>query len=359
MSDSGPDTPTPPKAEASGPASPTPPSATVDRAAPAAPARRRSRFVRAIAWVWHLPGRMGRNAREIWREHVVLLSIVGLSAAFLVAFLWRDIFIKIGPGQEGVLYRLFFGGTVTDRVWHEGLRIIFPWNTMYIYDVRLQQVSDDFTVLSEDGLAVKVEVSIRFYPERDYVGYVHKYIGPDYVDKFVKPVVQSECRYVFGQYTPEQIYESQGFIIQTVRQAVFARLAARYITLDDLLLKSVVLPPPIALAIETKLRAQQYAQEYDYKLQSATKEAQRKRIEAEGIRSFETISELSPQLFDQYLRFKGIEATLELAQSPNSKIVIIGGGSDRLPIILDGTTRNEVPAAAAAAKAGASPPTRK
>jgi regulator of protease activity HflC (stomatin/prohibitin superfamily) len=302
---------------------------------------------------------MRRNAAEILREHLILLSIVGFSTLFVFVFLWRDIFIKIGPGHEGVLYHLFFGGTVTDRVWHEGLRIIFPWDTMYIYDVRLQQVSDDFSVLSEDGLAVKVEVSIRFYPERDSVGYVHKYIGPDYVNTFVKPVVQAECRYVFGQYTPEQIYESQGFIIQTVRQSVFARLAARHITLDDLLLKTVVLPPPIAQAIESKLRAQQYAQEYDYKLQSETKEAERKRIEAAGIRDFQTTSMQSPELFQQYLRFKGIEATLALAQSPNSKIVIIGGGADRLPIILDGTTRTEVPVPPDSPKPAAPKPAHK
>ncbi len=293
---------------------------------------------------------MRRNAAEILREHLVLLSIVGFSAAFLLVFLWQDIFIKIGPGDEGVLYHLFFGGTVTDRVWHEGLRIIFPWDTMYIYDVRLQQVSDNFNVLSQDGLSVKVGLSIRFYPDRDYVGYVHKFIGPDYVEKFVKPVVQSECRYVFGQYTPEQIYESQGFIIQTVRQAAFARLAARHITLDDLLLTTVVLPTPVAQAIDSKLRAQQYSQEYDYRLQSATKEAQRKRIEAAGIRDFQTISMQSPDLFQQYLRFKGIEATLALAQSPNSKIVIIGGGADHLPIILDGTTRSKTPTLTAPAK---------
>jgi len=200
---------------------------------------------------------------------------------------------------------------------------------------------------------------MRFNPERDFVGYVHKAIGPDYIEKFVKPVVQAQCRYVFGQYTPEEIYESQGFIIQTVRQDAFARLAARHILLDDLLLKSVTLPPPVALAIESKLRAQQLAQEYDYRLQTETKEAERKRIEAAGIRDFQTTSMLPGGLFEQYLRFKGIEATLALAQSNNSKIVIIGGGADRLPLILDGSTRTESSGAEPSRPAPYLPPVRR
>ncbi len=356
MPDSSPDSP-PPPLETDGldapPPPPPPPPIPVEIPDPAPP---RSALVRFVHWWWTLPRRMLRNTRQIWRENKILLVLVGLFFAFLVAFFWQDIFIKIGPGEEGVLYRLFYGGTVTDRVYHEGLRLIFPWDTMYIYDVRLQQVTDEFTVLSQDGLAVKVEVSMRFNPEHEFVGYVHKTIGPDYVEKFVKPVVQAQCRYVFGQNTPEQIYESQGFIIQTVRQDAFARLAARHILLDDLLLKSVALPPPVALAIESKLRAQQMAQEYDYRLQTETKEAERKKIEAGGIRDFQTTSMMTGGLFEQYLRFKGIEATLALAQSNNSKIVIIGGGADRLPLILDGTSRADGNAVEAPARAAVSPP---
>jgi regulator of protease activity HflC (stomatin/prohibitin superfamily) len=352
MPDFPPDSPPPPPPE---PAGPVPAAEIPDPPPP------RSRLVRFFLWWWRLPARMARNAGEIWEDNKIMLVLTGFFFAFLVVFFWRDIFIKIGPGEEGALYRLFYGGTVTDRVYHEGLRIIFPWDTMYLYDVRLQQVSDDFTVLSEDGLAVQVEVSIRFNPEREFVGYVHKMIGPDYVEKFVKPVVQAQCRYVFGQYTPEQIYESQGFIIQTVRQDAFAKLAARHILLDDLLLKSVVLPPPVALAIESKLRAQQMAQEYDYRLQTETKEADRKRIEAAGIRDFQSTAMASGILFDQYLRFKGIEATLALAQSNNSKIVIIGGGADRLPLILDGTGRSDgaAPGDVSARPALSAPPARK
>lgn len=282
--------------------------------------------------------RIRRNARELWNEHKVLLVVLAFFTAFVTAFFWNRIFIKIDAGQAGVLYRLFQGGTVTTKVYGEGLHVIAPWNTLFIYNARVQQVPDDFTVLSQDGLAIRVEVSIRFRPQYEHLGLLHKHVGYDYVEKVVKPEIQAGFRFVLGQYRPEEIYTSQGFIVQTVVQGALGDLGERYILLDNLLLKSVSLPKPVAEAIESKLRAQQLAQEFDYRLQTEGKEAQRKKIEAQGIRDFQdTIT--GPGISDQFLRFKGIEATLELAKSPNSKVVIIGGGDDRLPIILDGSTR--------------------
>lgn len=285
--------------------------------------------------------RMGTNAKEIWDEHKVLFVILFFFFAFLVAFFWNRIFVKIDAGEAGVLYRLFSGGTVTDRPpYGEGLHVIFPWNKMFIYNARVQQVADEFTVLSQDGLAIQVEVSIRYRPQYEFLGKLHKDVGYDYVDKVVKPEIQAQFRFVLGQYKPEEIYTSQGFIVQTVVQGAMAEISERYILLDDLLLKSVTLPRPVAESIESKLRAQQLAQEFDYRLMTETKEAERKKIEAEGIRNFQdTIT--GSGISEQFLRFKGIEATLELAKSPNSKIVIIGGGDDKLPLILDGSTRSD------------------
>lgn len=281
---------------------------------------------------------MRRNAREMWDEHKVLFVILGFFFAFFVAFFWNDMFVKIRSGDAGVIYRLFQGGTQTDLVYGEGLHMVAPWNTMFIYNARVQQVADEFTVLSQDGLAIKVEVSIRYRPQLNELGLLHKHIGPDYVEKVVKPEIQSEFRFVLGQYKPEEIYTSQGFIVQTVVQGALGEIGDRYILLDDLLLKAVTLPKPVAESIESKLRAQQLALEFDYRITTETKEALRKKIEAQGIRDFQdTIT--GQGISDQFLRFKGIEATLELAKSPNSKIVIIGGGEDRLPIILDGANR--------------------
>jgi regulator of protease activity HflC (stomatin/prohibitin superfamily) len=335
---------------------PAPPTTSAEPAG-AEPPRPRSWFRRMVRAVLTLPRRMWRNAGEVWEEHKVVIVITLFGFAFLVAFLWKSIFVKIGPGEAGVIYRLFRGGTDVTHVYGEGLHVVFPFNTMYTYNARVQQVGDKFVVLSQDGLAIEVEVSIRYRPQYSQLGLLHKNIGPDYVEKVVVPEVQSAFRFVLGQYKPEDIYTSQGFILQTVVQGALGQLAERYILLDDLLLKAVTLPRPVAESIESKLRAQQLAAEYDYRIMSEKKEAERKGIEAGGIRDFQnTIT--GNGISEQFLRFKGIEATLELAKSQNAKIVIIGGGDDRLPLILDGASRTPevtLPLAAPPAK----PPVRK
>ena len=282
-----------------------------------------------------LLARMRSNLGEIWVDNKILVVCSLFFFSFFVAFFWNDIFVLVRPGERAVIYRPFRQGTDIVNTYNEGLQIVAPWNRMYIYNVRVQQVADEFTVLSSDGLAVKINISIRFRPQREDLGRLHKDIGPEYIEKVVKPVAQSQFRFVLGQYKPEEIYTSQGFIVQTAKQGALAEMADRYILLDDLLLKSVTLPPPVAASIESKLKAQQLALEFDYRIETETKEKERKRIEAEGIRTFQDIIS-SGGISESYLRFRGIQATLELAKSPNSKIIVIGGAKDGLPLILDG-----------------------
>lgn len=284
-----------------------------------------------------LGARIKRNASEIWADNKLLLSGTLFFAAFFIAFFWNHIFVMIRSGEAGVVFRPFTGGTYTEQSWGEGLNIVAPWNRMYIYNARVQQVPDKFTVLSVDGLAVEVEVSIRFRPKREDLGLLHKNIGPDYIEKIVKPEIQSQFRFILGQYTPEQIYTSQGFIVQTVKQGALAQLNARWVLLDNLLLKSVKLPQTVAESIEAKLRAQQLALEYQYRIEAEQMEKRRKQIEAEGIMVYNTIVS-GAGLDPSFLQFRGIQATLDLAKSPNSKVIVIGGGESGLPLILDGRT---------------------
>ncbi len=290
--------------------------------------------------------RVKRNANEIWTDNKILIVGTLFFLAFFTAFFWNQIFVLIRSGQAGVIYRPFSGGSYVERTWDEGMHIVAPWNHMFIYNTRVQQVPDTFTVLSVDGLAVEVEVSIRFRPTRENLGLLHKNVGPDYIETIVKPEVQSQFRFILGQYTPDQIYTTQGFIVQTVKQGVLARLNARWVLLDDLLLKAVKLPKTVAESIETKLRAQQLAFEYEYRIEAEYLEKERKSIEAEGIAIYNrtvTGSGLDPS----FLQFRGIQATLELAKSPNAKVIVIGGGENGLPLILDGRTEiNPVPGAA-------------
>lgn len=205
---------------------------------------------------------------------------------------------------------------------------------MAIYDLRIQQVPHDFVALSKEGLPITVELSIRYRPVARELPVLHQNVGAEYVEKVVKPEVQAQVRFVLAQYSPEEIYTSEGFLLQIISQGAFGKIAERHILLDDLLIKRLVLPDLIADAIERKLVQEQLVLEYEYRLAREEKEADRKRIEAEGIRDFQT-EVMKGGAFDQYLRFVGVSATVELAASNNAKIVVIGGGSDGLPLILN------------------------
>ena len=146
---------------------------------------------------------MRANWREIWAENKILLTSLALVILFLLAFFWNRIFVLIDSGHAGVIFRPFMGGTDVNRTYSEGLHIVAPWNRVVIYDARVQHVGDEFTVLSSDGLEVSLEVSARYRPMRDNLGLLHQNIGVDYVTKIIKPEIQSQFRFVLGQYRPE------------------------------------------------------------------------------------------------------------------------------------------------------------
>lgn len=265
--------------------------------------------------------------------------IITILSLFLVFLLFAErVVIFVNAGEAAVLFKRFDNGTQLDKVYGEGFHLIFPWNIMTVYNVRIQHEVKQFEVLSANGLKIKVDASIRYRPVEEYLPDLHQQVGTEYADRIVYPEVEAVVRQIFGQYLPEDIYSSQKFIIQnTVQNAIF-EVSERFVDLDELLITKITLPEMIVEAIETKLEKEQVALGYQYRLDSEMLEAERKRIEAAGIRDFQSI--ISSGLTENYLRFKGIEATLKLSESPNAKIVVIGGGKDGLPIILDGTTSN-------------------
>lgn len=266
------------------------------------------------------------------RRHApyVILSLFLLG--FFVIFFFDSIVISIHPGELGVLWRRLGGGTQIDTVYREGLHIILPINKMYIYNVRTQQFADTIDVLTVDGLTVKVRYSVRYFLEKDTLPLLHQRVGPDYVTVVVRPEVRSVMRVVFGQFKPEQIYTTQKAIQQLISTISKTHLEARFVALDDVPIETITLPSRISDAIEAKLAQQQIEEEYEYRLSIATKEADRKRIESDGIRVYnETVQRsLTPDV----LAWHGIQATQELAKSPNTKVVVVGAGKNGLPLIL-------------------------
>ena len=242
--------------------------------------------------------------------------------------------ITIDAGEAGVLWKRFDGGVVTNQpALGEGFHFVAPWNSVIVYEVRQQELTERMKVLSSNGLDIQLEATAWYQPKVDELGSLHQTKGKDYLDRVLKPAMRSATRSVVGRYTPEQIYSSKRDIIQEeIFEETLKIVAKQYIQLNDVLVRDVTLPLAIKDAIERKLGQEQESLEYEFRLEKATKEAEKQRIEAQGKADANRI--LSASLTDKILQDKGIEATLKLSESSNAKVVIIGSGKDGMPIIL-------------------------
>ncbi len=261
-----------------------------------------------------------------------VIAAVGFLIVILIS---SSSFITLKPGERGVIFRKFTSGLDKENIFHPGFHIIAPWNEIYVYNVKEQKSEEGMDVLDKNGLSINVDISIRFNPKYDRIGYLHEKFGRDYISQLITPEVRSTVRRVSGRFTAEEIYstkrsELEEAIITEAREV----LGANEIELKALLIRSINLPDQIRTAIENKLKQEQEALAYQYKLEKETSEAERKRIAAEGEARANKIinSSLTPAL----LKMRGIEATIKLSESPNSKVVIIGSEKDGLPLILGG-----------------------
>jgi regulator of protease activity HflC (stomatin/prohibitin superfamily) len=276
------------------------------------------------------------NFRYRLEQNLPYITVLLLIIIFLTIYFWDYLFITIDSGEAGVLYKRFGGGTVTEYVYPEGFRIVAPWDKMHIYNVRIQTVLHDFRVLTNKGLPITLTLAIRFRPEYEMVGLLHKNVGPDYVNTIIIPQIESVLRKQIGQYNPEEIYVNrEGFLDKIILQAL-EEAGQKYVIVDDVIIRTVQLPEQIRTAIDDKLVQEQLYKAYVFRLDKEKEEAKRKLIEAQGIRDYQDI--ISKTLNEQLIKWQGVQATLSLAESENAKIVIIGAGKDGLPIIL-GTER--------------------
>ena len=255
-----------------------------------------------------------------------------IGAILIVMISWNSITVKIESGQAGVLYKMF-DGTQLDHTYDEGLKFKAPWDKMIIYEVRQQEITEKMAVLSSNGLEISVELSAWYQPDFSQLPKLHQEKGKDYLNRVVKPALRSATRSVIGRYTPDELYASKRDAIQSeIDLETKNILAGQFIQLNEILVRDVTLPLTIRTAIENKLKQEQASLEYEFKLTRAKKEAERQRIEAEGEAIANDI--ISKSLTDKILTEKGIRATLELAASPNAKVVVVGSGKNGMPIIL-------------------------
>lgn len=400
-------------------------------------------------------------------ENRLAVQLTALILLLLILYLIPLAVVTIGPGQAGVKWRRFHllraAGTEVDRVYGEGTHLKWPWDRMFLYDIRLQEHTHTYNALSVDGLPMRVDITVRFRPLQPELGKLHKNVGPDYRAVLLVPEVGAHARKQIARLTPEELFTARreeiereiyrnlvdeldvrfaprpslltglGHLHRRILRAladsvapptaaqvagplglrpeqaeaalgeladagVVARVRLsgetagqplRYrvdravlansrgleelvgegdplLYVEDVLIRRIVLPRPIEQAIQNKLVVKEQVKEYEYRLLREERERERKRIEAEGIRLFQDI--VAEGISDRYLKWKGIDATLELARSSNAKVVVIGNAEDGLPLILGPLESTGAPepgrpsapapgtALGAGAGAGASPP---
>jgi prohibitin 2 len=291
------------------------------------------------------------------RDALLGLLVVLICAVFLAPY----VIVTVPAGSAGVIWHRFSGGTDTRKVLPEGIALIWPWDKVYLYDTRLQSHSIDIVALTHDGLNVTIALTFRWFVDAKNLGYLHKLIGPDYLKLLLIPEVNASTRREFGKFLTTDFYNAgrevmardvfagvvdpgrANFIyarserdldreVEQKRPLAEAEIRDRLIEMTDVLVRDIVLPPRIVAAIQSKVEQEQLVKEMRFRVEREQFETDRKIIEAKGIKEFQEI--VQSGISEPYLKWRGIEATVMLATSPNAKTVVIGGNGG-LPLILN------------------------
>lgn len=268
------------------------------------------------------------------KPRITIIVLAILSLVFLLIF-GNRMFHIIKPGERGVVFKTISGLLDKEHIRQTGLVVIAPWNVLNKYDVKEQQRDEPMDVLAKNGLSINVDVTVRFNPVYDRIGHLHETFGINYVNTLVVPEVRSAVRKVTGRYTAEEIYSTKRMEVEnTIIEETKQVLRDNFIDMRALLIRSINLPPEIKTAIETKLTREQEALAMTFINEREKLEADRKLIEAQGIANYNRVVNLS--LTQNIITLRGIEATLEIAKSPNTKVIVVGSGDKGLPLILGG-----------------------
>ena len=254
----------------------------------------------------------------------VLLLLAALTGACSVSC--------VPTGNVGVVTRF---GKVTGRMLSEGVNFVPPLYKVTALSIRTQELKETSDTPSEEGLIFSLDVSLLYHLSAPFAAQLYQGIGSGYVETVVEPTLRSSIRAVTSAHKAADLYSTAR---EQVQDQMFARIDAalspRGIVAEKVLLRDLKLPPTLKASIEAKQQADQQAQQMEFILKKETQEAERKRIEARGIADFQSI--VTAGISDKLLEWKGIEATIDLAKSPNSKVVVVGGGKSGLPLILGG-----------------------
>jgi prohibitin 1 len=284
-----------------------------------------------------------------------LFTLLFVSA---VIVLWPRIIVIIPTGSNGVIYRPLGGGVDLNDLLHEGAKLILPWNKVTKYSVQIQLKELKLELMTADLLKTNVTVSFQYEVNPYTLPYLHKYVGVNYLEKMIIPQVikvtrekvaklNSQVAFTgdIGQVANDIAITTDGLLVDQLSPPGLTNV--RLIRISSVQLTSVEYPPDVQKAIINKLVESENADSYKFKIQAARSEAERKVIEANGIKGFQDI--VNDGMTERYLRYRGIQATEELAKSANAKTVIFGSGPSGLPLILGNAVENTSATSAAPA----------
>jgi prohibitin 1 len=260
------------------------------------------------------------------------LRLIGLGiAAFLLVILLFSSITRVGTGHVGVL--TLFGKVQSGETLGEGIHLINPLKTNNELSVQTQTLKESASVPSSEGLMMSLDTSLIYHLNPDRAAEVFQKIGADYENVVVEPTLRSAIREATASHTANALYTGEReMVAKQILDQITMELNQRGITVENVLLRDIQLPSTLKAAIEAKQQAEQESLAMNFRLQKETQEAQRKRIEAAGVRDFQQI--VAQGITPSLLEWKGIEATENLAKSPNSKVVVIGNNKNGLPLIL-------------------------
>jgi regulator of protease activity HflC (stomatin/prohibitin superfamily) len=266
------------------------------------------------------------------RKNVVYI-VIGVIFLIVLMSISSSIFYTVGPSERAIVFYKFGKGLDKDNVIEQGFHTKAPWNDLYVYSVNEMSSDENMDVLDKSGLSIHVDVTVRYNPMPDKIGFIQEKFTKNYVNVLVIPEVRSTVRQVMGRYTAEEIYSTKRAEVETaIRTETEKILQLNFVNAPAVLIRSILLPEQIKGAIENKLQQEQEALAYQFRLDKEKSEAERKRIAAEGESRANNI--INNSLTNNLLKMRGIEATLELSKSPNAKVIVIGSGGDGMPLIL-------------------------
>ncbi len=274
------------------------------------------------------------SAKKVQEKNIAFRGISILAALATVFFAGLAVMqcVTVVPaGNVGVVDTF---GTVSDNTLKAGINIVNPFARVIKFSVKTQELKEVMDVPSKEGLTVQLELSVLYHVNPERAADLYRTVGENYLDVIIVPQFRSVARGVTAGYEARALYTSaREQLALQIQKELETIVGARGIEVENTPLRKVGLPAGLTEAIEEKLKAEQESQRMQFVLTKEQQEADRKRIEAQGIADFQTI--VAKGISEQLLRWKGIEATQKLAESQNTKVVVIGAGKDGLPIILD------------------------